>query len=344
MLVRGPALPASPAAVARVLKEAGYELEEVPTRPHPDKVRRFERAQANQLWQTDLFTFLLKRQNRRVYLVAFMDDYSRFVTSFGLHASQSTALVLEVLRTGLSSYGTPEEILTDNGTQYVTWRGKSAFSKELEKRGIRQVVASPRRPQTLGKIERFWGTLWRECIETAIFLDLADAQRRIGHFIDYYNFQRTHQGIDGLVPADRYFGAGSEVLAALRQRVAANALELARHGVPKQPFYVTGQVAGKSFSVHAEGERMILKRQGEERQEVELVSPEQGSSAEAPEEQVLPEPVCPDGSPATKGTEPAPPSPQLPGSSPLDEVLPQLNKALSDTDTSNQDQKEVPDE
>jgi transposase InsO family protein len=192
MLVRGPALPASPAAVARVLKEAGYELEEVPTRPHPDRVRRFERARSNQLWQTDLFTFVLKRQNRRVYLVAFMDDHRRFVTRFGLHASQSAALVLEVLRTAITSYGPPEEILTDNGTQYVTWRGKSAFTKELEKRGIRQVVASPRRPQTLGKIERFWGTLRRECIETAVFLDLADAQRRIGHFIDYSNFQRTH--------------------------------------------------------------------------------------------------------------------------------------------------------
>ena len=50
MLVRGPALPASPTAVVRVLKEAGYELDQVPTRRHPDKVRRFERAGANQLW------------------------------------------------------------------------------------------------------------------------------------------------------------------------------------------------------------------------------------------------------------------------------------------------------
>src|SRR5207237_2067574 len=145
MLVRGPALPASAGAVARVLHEAGYELEEVATRPHPDKVRHFERAKANQLWQTDLFTFILKRQNRRVYLVAFLDDHSRFITGYGLHASQSSALVLEVLRAALTSYGTPEEILTDNGSQYVTWRGKSAFCKELEKRGIKQVVAAPRR-------------------------------------------------------------------------------------------------------------------------------------------------------------------------------------------------------
>ena len=50
MLARGPALPASASAVARVLHGAGYELVEEATRSHPDKVRRFERAKANQMW------------------------------------------------------------------------------------------------------------------------------------------------------------------------------------------------------------------------------------------------------------------------------------------------------
>jgi transposase InsO family protein len=155
MLLRGPALPASPPAMAHVLREAGYELQETPTRPHPDKIRFFERAKPNQLWQTDLFTFVLKRQNRRVYLVAFLDDHSWSLVSFGLHASQSTALVLEVLRAGIAAYRAPEEVLTDNGAQYITWRGESAFQKEVKQRGIRQIVAAPRHPQTLGKIKRF---------------------------------------------------------------------------------------------------------------------------------------------------------------------------------------------
>jgi transposase InsO family protein len=305
-LLRGPALPASASAVARVLHEAGYELEEVATRPHPDHVRRFERARPNELWQTDLFTFMLKRQNRRVYLVAFMDDHSRFVVGYGLHASQSSALVLEVLRAALTSYGSPQEILTDNGSQYVTWRGTSAFHKELERRGIRQVVAAPRRPQTLGKVERFWGTLWRECVEAAVFLDLGDAQRRIGLFIDHYNFQRPHQGIGGLVPADRFFGAAPEVRKALQARVSANALELARQGLPRAPFYLAGQVGGQGFSMHAEGERVILTRSGGERQEIDL-APQ--AAAQAPG---LPEPVCPAGvvsdlSSAAAGAEPLPP-------------------------------------
>lgn len=327
-LARGPALPASAGAVSKVLHDAGYELEDVATQPHPDHPRFFERARPNQLWQSDLFTFVLKRQNRRVYLVAFMDDHSRFIVSYGLHASQSAALVLEVLRAGIASYGAPQEVLTDNGTQYVTWRGKSAFSKELEARGIAHVVARPRHPQTLGKIERFWGTLWRECAQAAIFLDLEDARKRIGLFIDHYNFQRPHQGIDGLAPADRFFGAAKEMLATLQARVAANALELARHGVPKPPFYMAGQVAGQAFSLHAEGERVILTRAGQARQEVELAPPEQGVAGaalpivESVQRAELPSAVCPDGSPQTPLSQEGMEAPLPPGVSPLDEQYP----------------------
>jgi transposase InsO family protein len=306
-LVRGPALAASPKAVARVLHEAGYQLEERVTRPHPDKVRRFERARPNQLWQTDLFTFVLKRQNRRLHLVGFLDDHSRFVVGYGLHASASSALVLEVLRSAIASYGPPAEILTDNGPQYVTWRGKSQFSRELEQQGIRQVVSRPKHPQTLGKVERFWGTLWRECLQRAVFLDLEDARRRIGLFIDHYNFQRPHQGLEGVAtPADRFFQAAPTVLATLKERVAANALDLARQGVPPTPFYMTGQVAGQPFSVHAEGERVFLTRSGQPRQEVELVGP----AAEVASEP-LPTPVCPHAAPQS-GDE-ATQLPPLPG-------------------------------
>ena len=217
MLLRGPALPASESSVARVLHEAGYQLSEEVTEPHPDKVRRFERAKPNQLWQTDLFTFMLKRQNRRVYLVAFMDDHSRFIVSYGLHASQSGALVLEVLRAGIASYGAPQEILTDNGSAVcdLAWPAARSAGNSRSK-ASRHVVAKPHRPQTLGKVERFWGTLWRECLSSAVFVDLDEARKRIGLFVDHYNFQRPHQGIDGLVPADRFFGAAPEVLKTLQ--------------------------------------------------------------------------------------------------------------------------------
>src|SRR5262249_47373698 len=242
--------------------------------------------------QTDLFTFMLKRQNRRVYLVAFLDDHSRFLVGYGLHASQSTPLVLEVFRAAVASYGAPEEVLNDNGSQYVTWRGKGAFTRELERRGVRQVVSSPRHPQTLGKIERFWGTLWRECLEAAVFVDLADARARVGLFIDHYNFQRPHQGVGGLVPADRFFGADSAVRQTLPARVVGNALGLAPNGVPREPFYLTGQVGGRPFSLHAEGERVILTGPAGGRREIDLTPPAPAASGPGVG---LPEPVCPQG-------------------------------------------------
>jgi transposase InsO family protein len=322
MLLRGPALPASPGAVARVLKEAGYVSGEEPTRPHPDRPREFERAKPNELWQTDLFTFILKRQNRRVHLVGFMDDHSRFIVAYGLHATQSAALVIEVLRSGITSYQAPGEILTDNGAQYITWRGKGAFTRECEKRGIRQIVAKPRRPQTLGKIERFWGTLWRECVEMAVFLDLADAQRRIGLFIDHYNFQRVHSGIGGLVPGDRFFGAAPEILKALKARVAANCLELARNGIPKAPFYLAGNAGGQPFTLHAEGERVILKHGDRERQEIDLLAPKPQAL------EVLPTPLCPMGSPSAGDLEAEHEEVSPPGVSPLDEGLERLKREL----------------
>jgi transposase InsO family protein len=280
MLVRTEGLEASAGAVQRVLLEAGYEVEEAATRPHPPKAQRFERTRPNELWQTDLFSFLLKRQRRRVHLVVYLDDFSRFVVGFGLHASASGAMVREVFEQAIANFGAPEQVLTDNGAQYHTWRGKSAFAKLCRRRGIQQIVASPRRPQTLGKIERFWGTLWRELIEGAVFRDLEEARTRIAHFLGFYNFQRTHQGLEGLVPADRYFEAAPEVRKALEKRVSDNARSLALHGEPRKGVYLTGRVGDESISLHSEGDRVVLTGAQGVREEVDLKAPGRRVSTE----------------------------------------------------------------
>jgi len=327
VLLRSEGYGASPGAVALVLEEEGYVVEEAPTVPHEAPVRRFERARPNELWQTDLFTFLLKRENRRVHLVAFMDDHSRFIVGYGLHASASGALVREVLEAAIGNFGAPLEVLTDNGTQYKTWRGVSEFTQLLTRRGIRHVVASPRRPQTLGKAERFWGTLWRELLEKAIFQGLDDARRRIGLFIDHYNFQRPHQGIGGAVPADRYFEAAAEVKATLLARVASNAEELARNGVPRKPFYLTGRVGDRDISLHAEGEKVVLV-EGGQREEVDLGAP--GRRAETEAAPALPEPVAVTAvvTDATDLDEPAE-TPPAPGTSPLDASLSTISRVMA---------------
>ncbi len=270
VLERADGFAISPGSIRKILLEDGYEVELPPSRPHPDKPRRFELARPNELWQTDLFTFVLKRLGRRVHLVAFMDDHSRFIVGFGLHGSATGAMVREAFLSAIGRFGPPLEVLTDNGPQYTSWRGKSAFTKLTEKLGVRQVVSRPRRPQTLGKIERWWSSLWSECLEKAIFRDIDDARTRLGLFVDHYNFHRPHQGIGGLVPADRFFEAGSTVRESIEREVHKNSLDLARHGVPRKPFYLTGKLGDANIALHAEGDRVILTHSDGRREEVQL--------------------------------------------------------------------------
>ena len=247
-------------------------VEEAETRPHAPPAKRFECSRPSQVWQTDLFTFLLRRQNRRVYLVAFLDDYSRLVVGHALAASASGAFVRDAFEAAVANHGLPEEVLTDNGPQYVTWRGKSAFKKLLERRGVKHRVARPRRPQTLGKVERLWKTLWEELLREAVFKDLEDARARLKAWFDHYNFARCHQALGGLVPADRFFQAAPEVKQALAERVDDNALEIARGGAPRKPFYLAGRVGDQPISLHAEGDRVVLVREDGRREEVDLVA------------------------------------------------------------------------
>ena len=247
MLLRGPALPASPAAVARVLHEAGYEMEE-PCRPVRTRTRCAASSgrKPNQLWQTDLFTFMLKRQNRRVYLVAFMDDHSRFIVGYGLHASQSTALVLEVLRAAIAAYGAAGGDPDRQRHAVRTWRGKSQFSKELEKRGIKQIVAAPRASADAGQDRALLGN-------AVAGVPGGGGVPRPGRRPAADRPVHRPLQLPASAPGDRRAGAGGPVLrggaggaadparAGGRQRAGAGPARL-----PRQSFYLTGQVGDRA--------------------------------------------------------------------------------------------------
>ena len=300
LLERGPGLAASPNAILRFLKESGYKSGYVTQKSHDDgrpktekmKEKRYS-SRPMQMWQTDIFTFLIHRTQVRVYLVVFMDDWSRYIVSYGLWTTMTTPMVQEVLRAGISSHGAPESVLTDQGRQYYAWRGKTKFQKELRKRGIQHIVSAAHRPQTLGKVERYWRSYWEECAEAAAFRDLDDARRRTGIYIDGYNFRRPHQGIENLVPADRFFGAQDEVRKTLDARVAANALILARDGIPKKSVYLTGQFGDLGVSVHTEGDKVVYHGPDGREENVDLV----------PGVEALPEPVTAMGKEPEDGNE-----------------------------------------
>jgi transposase InsO family protein len=254
-------LKVSPRAVQRTIVEEQIERPTPVKRKHraPPKVRRFERARPNQLWQTDITSFLLARHHRRVYLTVYLDDHSRYVVAFELATHQRTDLVLAPLREGIARFGKPREVLSDQGRQYFAWRGESKFQRELKREGIRHVVSRSHHPQTLGKTERLWETVGNEFWDRVQPEDLSDARERLAHFFAYYNHFRPHQGIGGLVPADRFFGAADAVRKTIEARLAENELLLAVGEKPRTPVLLYGQVGDRQVSLHGEKGRIVIR-------------------------------------------------------------------------------------
>lgn len=223
----------------------------------PPKIRTFERANPNDLWQTDIMSFMLKGQYR-VYLIGFMDDNSRFLVSWGLHRLQTAANVIEVFRAGVEKHGMPKELLSDNGRQYYTWRGKSAFTKTLIKMGIRHIRSRPYHPQTLGKIESFWRNLFQECLSQVPLSSFEEAQQKIGEYIEYYNFKRPHQGIGNVYPADRFYRVDGQV----RRVIEENTAQVSESAPPfadyAPPAYLVGNLGGKELRVVAKSASVTL--------------------------------------------------------------------------------------
>ena len=263
LLKRAFLLSASPETVRQTLRSESLI---VPSKkkhqPNITRPRFFERSTPNQLWQSDIFTFRLG--GRYAYLIGFIDDYSRYVVGLELYRSQTADQVLEVYRRAIGEYGVPKEMLTDRGRQYTTWRGSTRFERELGKDRIRHIKSQAHHPMTLGKIERFWKTIYEEFLVRAQFVSFEEARERIRNWVQYYNHKRPHQGIGGLCPADRFFEIQAELKKTIEQGIADNVLEMALRGKPKEPFYMVGRMEGQSVVLRAEKGKLRLMVDDEE--------------------------------------------------------------------------------
>jgi transposase InsO family protein len=263
-------LPASPETVRQRLHEADLMPEATPAKKRNiTRPRFFERATPNQMWQTDIFTFRLG--GRYAYLIAFMDDYSRFIVGADLFRSPTAEAVIEVYRVAVGEFQPPKEMLTDNGRQYTSWRGTSRFEAELKKDRVSHFKSRPQHPMTLGKVERFWSTIWQDFLVRAQFDSFEAARERIKLWIKYYNHQRPNQGIEGLCPADRFFEIQSQLRKTIEAGIQENLLELALRGKPQAPFYMVGRMDGQSVVLRAEKGKLKLSVSDQSNHEKELV-------------------------------------------------------------------------
>lgn len=95
-----------------------------------------------------------------------------------------------------------EEILTDNGAEFAarTKPDEHPFEAMLLNLGVKHRYTRPYRPQTNGKIERFWRSLEDDLVDGATFDTIEHFKTELLRYLIYYNDHRPHQAINGLTP------------------------------------------------------------------------------------------------------------------------------------------------
>jgi transposase InsO family protein len=89
-----------------------------------------------------------------------------------------------------------QRVLTDNGSGY-----KRTFHEHAAGRGIRHTRTRPYHPWTNGRVERFNGTIQRECLYSQEFHAEEERDLAVALYLAYYNRERPHIALGGLAPA-----------------------------------------------------------------------------------------------------------------------------------------------
>jgi transposase InsO family protein len=167
--------------------------------------RRFEAKAPNDLWQMDFKGHFATNQGR-CHPLTVLDDHSRYSLGLVACSDEKTLTVRQRLITIFRRFGLPKRMLMDNGSPWGsdTQNVFTPLTAWLIRQSIGVVHSRPYHPQTLGKDERFHRTFKAEVGQYCIGLSLQHCQRHFDAWRNVYNFQRPHEALDMLVPAQRY--------------------------------------------------------------------------------------------------------------------------------------------
>jgi len=130
----------------------------------------------------------------------------------------------------------------------------------LELEGIDHTHASAHHPQTLGKIEALNGRLRTELLKHEHLAGIQEAGAAIRGWVFQYNYERTHQGLGGLlVPADRFHGLTDPVVSHVGKALDfSNGHWYSSAGIERSIINLTADSAGK-VSLYLLGRPIILR-------------------------------------------------------------------------------------
>lgn len=212
----------SPSSVYRVLKAAGC-LDRRTSSPSKKGTGFVQPLRPHQHWHVDIS--YLNLGGTFYYLCSLLDGYSRYIVHWEIRESMTEQDVETIIQRGLEKFpGETPRIISDNGPQFIA----KDFKVFIRFCGMTHVRTSPYYPQSNGKLERWHGSIKRECIRPAAIDSLDDARRRVAQYVEHYNHTRLHSAIGYVTPSDRLNGL-EEVIFAERDRKLEEARERRQH-------------------------------------------------------------------------------------------------------------------
>ena len=195
----------SASTVYRILRERKL------IRPHRGRPKRNreedEKAdRPNAIWGTDIM--YLKVGEQQYFLIAFIDEYSRYIVHHELLTlSLAAQRALETLPCDRQGKLTVQpKIRSDNGSGYISWEFRSLLAHhELTHQRIK-----PHCPEENGVMERANRT-FREALEDIPLESRFHAEDVLREIIHHYNTERLHSSLGYLRPADYYRGDPSRL-------------------------------------------------------------------------------------------------------------------------------------
>lgn len=153
----------------------------------------------HKVWQVDI-TYL-RVNSGFMYLVAFIDVYSRLIVSWRLSNDLSTLSCILALEDGIMKYGLPKIINSDQGSQFTS----DDWIKMLQNNGIKISMTGKGRCNDNANIERLWRSFKYEGSYLYKWNNVKELKLNIPKWVDWYNFHRPHQSLGYKTPYEKYY-------------------------------------------------------------------------------------------------------------------------------------------
>lgn len=167
----------------------------------PYLLRGLEINRPNHVWAIDI-TYV-PMEKGFMYLTAIIDVYSRYIVGWNIFNSLDAENSLSVLKEAIANNGMPEIINSDQGSQFTCAHWTEYIEKELEGK-IKISMDGKGRATDNIFIERFWRTIKRDYIYICPPINGTELFQGVKTFIEYYNHNKTHQGIERKIPVLLY--------------------------------------------------------------------------------------------------------------------------------------------